>query len=301
MKLASFPPTLCGILFMVAALAGRGAESAEPSKAELLKALDEHLHFQTGEVTLPGGLARLSLPETFHYLPPADAEFVLTKLWGNPPGHKTLGMIFPTGTSPASKDSWGIVITYSDDGYIKDSDADSINYDKLLKRMQGAAKEANAERAKRGFPTVELVGWASRPRYEKQTHKMYWAKELKFSDSESNTLNYNIRVLGRAGVLNLNVVASMDELSRIEASTPEIVGLANFTAGNGYADFNKHTDKVAAYGLAALVAGGIAAKAGLFKVILVGLLAAKKFVIIGVVALVALARKLFSGKSRPSV
>jgi len=138
--------------------------------------------------------------------------------------------------------------------------------------MQQATKTANEARAKQGSPAVELVGWASRPRYDKQTHKMYWAKELKFSDSKSNTLNYSIRVLGRAGVLNLNVVASMDALSRIEANAPEIVGLVNFTEGNRYADFKQGADKVAAYGLAALIAGGIAAKAGLFKVILVALL-----------------------------
>jgi uncharacterized membrane-anchored protein len=243
---------------------------------------------------LPGGLAKLSLPESFRYLPPTDAEFVLTKLWGNPPGRQTLGMIFPTGMNPAAKGSWAIILTYSDDGYIKDSDADSINYDKLLKEMQQRVKASNEERTKRGFPTAELVGWASHPHYDKQAHKLYWAKELKFSDAETATLNYNIRVLGRAGVLNLNVVASMESLPRIEANAPEIVGLVNFTSGNRYADFNQSTDKVAAYGLAALVAGGIAAKAGLFKVVLAGLLAAKKFVIIGLVALVAMIRKFFS-------
>jgi uncharacterized membrane-anchored protein len=299
-KLNSLPLPLFGFIFLLAGIVGRCADAPALSEAEVLKLVNDRLHYQTGEVTLPGGLAKLSLPESFRYLPPADSEFVLTKLWGNPPGRKTQGMIFPTGMSPASKGSWGIVITYSDDGYIKDSDADSINYDKMLKDMQQRVKEANEERAKKGFPTAELVGWAARPRYDKQAHKMYWAKELKFSDSEANTLNYNIRVLGRAGVLNLNVVASMDALSRVEASAPEIVGLVNFTEGNRYADFNKSTDKMAAYGLGALVAGGIAAKAGLFKVILVGLLAAKKFVILAVIALVAMCRKIFSRKSSPN-
>jgi uncharacterized membrane-anchored protein len=289
---------LLGTMCMLAAVAGRCADASTPSEADFLKEMDSRLHFQTGEVTLPGGIAKLSLSQAFRYLPPDGADFVLTKLWGNPPGRKTLGMIFPAGMSPVGKDTWGIVITFSDDGYIKDSDADSINYDKLLQQMQQGAKAVNAERSKKGFPAVELVGWATRPRYDKQSHKMYWAKELKFSDSEANTLNYNIRVLGRSGVLNLNVVAAMSALPRIEESAPEIVGLVNFTEGNRYADFNKSTDKVAAYGLAALVAGGIAAKAGFFKVILVALLAAKKFVIIGVIALVAMFKKLFSSRSR---
>jgi uncharacterized membrane-anchored protein len=277
---------------------GHCSDGTPAPESDSVKDLKNRLHFQNGEVMLPGGLAKLSLSQDFRYLPPDDADFVLTKLWGNPPGHKTLGMIFPSATSPEEGDPWAIVITYSDDGYIKDSDADSINYDKLLKQMQQGAKEVNEERAKQGFPTVELVGWAARPRYDKQAHKMYWAKELKFSDSTGNTLNYNIRVLGRAGVLNLNAVASMEALARIEAAAPQIVSLVNFTEGNRYADFNGSTDKVAAYGLAALVAGGIAAKAGFFKVILVALLAAKKFVVIGVLALIAMFKKVFSGKSR---
>ena len=291
--------TLGGIIWLILAASGRGAEAPVQAETDLVKSRSQ-LHFQTGEVMLPGGLAKLKLPDTFQYLAPADAEVVLTQLWGNPPGRKTLGMIFPTGMSPASKGTWGIVITYSDDGYIKDSDADSINYDKLLKSMQEAAKAANAERSKRGFPAVELVGWAAHPRYDKAAHKLYWAKELKFSDAEANTLNYSIRALGRAGVLNLNVVAPMEALPRVEERAPEIVGLVHFTEGNRYADFNKSTDKVAAYGLAALVAGGIAAKAGLFKVILAALLAAKKFVIIGIIAVVAMIKKLLGGQSSAS-
>jgi uncharacterized membrane-anchored protein len=289
-----------GALLSLTTNLGKAAESAPISEAELINKVNARLHFQTGEILLPDKLARLSLTEGFRYLPPNDAEFVLTRLWGNPAGSKTLGMIFPSGISPAASNSWGIVITYSNDGYIKDSDADSINYDKLLKQMQKGAKEVNEERTKQGFPAVELVGWATRPHYDKETHKMYWAKELKFSDSTGNTLNYNIRVLGRGGVLNLNVVAPMEALSQIEASAPEIVGLVNFTEGNRYADFNKSTDKVAAYGIAALVAGGIAAKAGFFKVILAALIAAKKFVIIGVIALAAMVKKIFSGGSRPN-
>lgn len=47
--------------------------------------------------------------------------------------------------------------------------------------MQGATRDANAERAKAGYPTVELVGWAEPPHYDSTAHKLYWAKDLKFS------------------------------------------------------------------------------------------------------------------------
>ncbi|MEG0245518.1 MAG: DUF2167 domain-containing protein, partial [Pseudomonas sp.] len=126
------------------------------------------------------------------------------------------------------------------------------------------------------------------------SHKMYWARELKADDAEQNTLNYSIRVLGREGVLELNAVAAMADLPTIKQELPKVLAFTNFTDGNLYTDYNPSTDKLASYGLAALVAGGIAGKAGLFAKISIFLLAAKKFLVIGVVALLAGARKFFN-------
>jgi uncharacterized membrane-anchored protein len=160
--------------------------------------------------------------------------------------------------------------------------------------MQKSVQEADVERKKKGYASAELVGWAAPPRYDAAAHKLYWAKELKFSDAQEDTLNYNIRMLGRRGVLVLNVIASMKQLNAIEAQTPAILDMVNFNDGHRYADFDPKVDKVATYGLAALVAGGIAAKLGLFKMLLVFLLAIKKFLIIAFVAVAARCRKLFA-------
>jgi uncharacterized membrane-anchored protein len=269
-------------------------------KAEILakiKQQESKLHYQQGTIELKGGIATLTVPENFRYLGPDDAGVVLSQFWGNPDDEKTLGMILPAGISPLSSNCWAVVITYTADGYVKDADADKINYTDLLKKMQKGTADYNKERTREGYPSMELVGWATPPRYDKATHKMYWAKELKIDDSPENTLNYNIRVLGRRGVLVLNAVASMSQLPLIEENTPAIVGMVDFKEGNRYADFDGKTDKVAAYGLAALVAGGIAAKAGFFKLFWIGLLALKKFVIIGVVALVAFVKRLFGKRA----
>ncbi len=114
-----------------------------------------------------------------------------------------------------------------------------------------------------------------------------------------NTLN-NLRILGRKGVLNLNAVASMSQLAAIEQNAPKILSAVDFNPGSRYADFKaKSGDKVATYGIAALVAGGAAAKAGLFKGLWLAILAGKKFIIIGVAAIAAWIRKLF-GRTKPT-
>ena len=73
----------------------------------------------------------------------------------------------------------------------------------------------------------------------------------------------------------------MDRLNEIEQATPAILQMVDFQQGHRYTDFNPSTDKVATYGLAALIAGGVLAKAGFFKLLIAGALAAKKFVIVG--------------------
>ena len=255
------------------------------------------LHFQNGKINLPGGIATLNLSEKFRYISPEDAERLLVEAWGNPPGNKTLGMVLPANTSPLGEDGWGVVISYNEDGYVKDTDADEINYDKLLADMKKESEENNEERVKQGYGSMLLVGWAEPPRYDKQTRKMYWAKEYAVTKGP-NSLNYNIRVLGRKGVLVLNAIASMEQINQIKSEMPAVLAATEFTAGNQYGDFDSKTDHVAEYGLAALVAGGIAAKLGLFAKLFGMLLVLKKFIIVGVVAVGAYVKKFLGKKSQ---
>lgn len=279
-------------------------EGVPPEKAaEILKRLESvrkiesELKFQQGVITIKDGLARLTLPETFRYLNPDDAQKVLVDIWGNPPREKSLGMIVPTDFNAMDDASWAVVITFEEDGYVKDDDAASINYNDLLKQMQEGTRETSEERKKAGYEPIELVGWAEPPHYDKVSQKLYWAKELKFGDDGEHTLNYDIRALGRRGVLSLNAVGSMEQLQVIKNSMQAVLGFVEFNEGHRYSDYLAGTDKVATYGIAALIAGKLAAKAGLFKILLGLLIAGKKFVVVAVVGLLALAKKLFNRKS----
>jgi len=256
------------------------------------------LKYKQGAIKLENGLATVNVPTNFNFLDAQDAKTVLVKLWGNPPEQvgNVLGLLMPADTTPLETGCWVVTIEYVNDGYIKDNDAGKINYDDLLKQMQDATRENNKVREKNGYAPIELVGWAEPPRYDAATHKMYWARDLRFGGKFEDTLNYNIRILGRRGVLVLNAVSGMSMLPVIEKQTPQILGMIDFDQGNRYADFDPKVDKVATYGLAALVAGGVAAKLGLFKLLWVFLIGAKKFIIIAIVALAAWFKKIFKGK-----
>jgi len=271
----------------------------EPKTPEEAEKLIKSLKPQQGEITLSGGIAKLNVPPEFSYLNPDDTETVLTRLWRNPPAsEKSLGMLMPAKMGPLDDDSWAVIISFVDDGYVKDNDADKIEYPKLLKQMQDAVHEHNKERVDKGYSPMELLGWAEPPRYDAAAHKLYWAKELKVQGADSNTLNYNIRILGRRGVLVLNAISGIGQLEDIKKATPQILAMVNFNEGHRYSDFDPKIDKVATYGIAALVAGGVAAKLGFFKLAWVFILAAKKFIIIGIAGIAGLFKKLFGKKAQ---
>ncbi len=283
-------------------LTGTARPTGEDQRAQI-RDMVNRLKYQSGQIRLRDGVAVINLTNSFRYLDPAGADTLLTGIWGNPPSaSKNLGIIVPPGFSVVGSNSWCVVIDFHEDGYIKDDDAEKLNYTELLEAMKSGTKKASEERIKNGYPGIELVGWATPPRYDKATHKFYWAKELRFGDSNGeSTLNYNLRVLGRKGVLELNAVAGLSQLKTIEEETPTILSMVEFEPGHRYTDFKVGTDKVATYGLAALVAGGIAAKTGLLKGLFIALLAAKKFVIMGFVALLAFVKRLFGQKQKPSL
>ena len=248
-------------------------------------------------VVIGDGLARLHVPEGFKYLDPESSEMVLTDLWGNPPsspGYESLGMLFPAASSPADTESFAINITFSEEGYIDDSDAKEIDYDELLEEMQSDLELGNEERMAQGYDPIYLTDWAADPYYDASEKKLHWAMDLQFGEAEDHTLNYNIRVLGRRGYLSLNVIADMNALEEVKQNIDPILTSIQFEDGHRYGDFDSNIDKVAAYGIGGLIAGKVLVKAGLFAK--VGLLLAKfwKVIALGAVGLFAGVRRFFS-------
>ena len=268
----------------------------EQQYVEWARGIWDALNRQQGKITLPQGNVTLDVPEDFYYLDPADTERVLVEVWGNMPGagNETLGMLFPSELTPFDEDSWGVTIEYIEEGYVSDEDADEIDYNELLSEMKKDTREESKERVSQGYQPIELVGWASEPFYDKPSHKLHWAKELKFADEPLHTLNYNIRVLGRKGVLVLNFIAGMNQKEMIDSSLDSVLAMAEFDQGSTYNDFDPSIDKIAAYGLGALVAGKVLAKTGILAVVLVFL---KKFGVIIFAGLAGLFAKVFGRKS----
>ena len=273
------------ILALLGALAGAVPMVAGAQEQMTAEAFLASLEFRSGSITLPGGIATVTLPEGYHYLSPEDTERVLVTAWGNPPGNETLGMILGGPGDVLAEDAWAVVIAYEEDGHVSDADAHRIDYAELLAAMRATSRASNEARIAAGYQEVELVGWAAEPRYDDSDKKLYWAKELRFGDIPVNTLNYNVRVLGREGVLVLNAIATVPQLREIEIVIPAVLAMTEFNPGYRYTDFDASVDRVAAYGIGALIAGEGAAETGAFAKLTAALAALENFWVVAVIAI----------------
>lgn len=223
--------------------------------------------------------ARLALPREMIFVPAAEAAAIL-RAYGNRPGAETL-----TGMVVSEAEDWWAVIRFIKEGYVKDDDARDWNPDDLLAGLREGTEESNAERRQRGFPEIEVVGWLEKPAYDAAAHRLVWAMQSKLKStpgSGPSSVNYNTYALGREGYFSINLLTDTARLATERHFATDLLGGLAYVEGKRYGDFSAGTDKVAAYGLAALV-GGVALKK-------LGLLAAAgvflaKFAKVGLVAL----------------
>lgn len=258
------------------------------------------LHFLTTPQNILDGAVRIQAGPELQYLDAEGARRVIVELWGNPPetADGVLGLLLAGTQDLKTPDSWAVVITENHDGHVSDDDASSIDYAQLLRDMKRGTEESNADRVKAGYPALTLLDWAEPPSYDAAAHKLVWAKQLAHLDNPGSTtsLNYAVRVLGRDSTLELNAVGDPAQLAAIRTGMTGVLQKVSFTQGHAYSDYTEGSDKLATYGVAGLVAGGLAAKK--LGLLAVALGFGKKFFVLLLVALAGL-RRLFRRRPGP--
>lgn len=233
---------------------------------------------------------RLALPEGYSFVPKKEAAAVM-QLIGNRTDEAFLGLIFPD-----SEASWMVSVEYEPSGYIEDKEAKDWNAKDMLEQLKEGTQQANERRREQGVAPLEVTRWIEPPTYDSPQHRLVWsveAREAGVADQDP-TINYNTYVLGREGYISLNLISSS---SRIETDKPkarELLAAVAFNDGKRYTDFDASTDKVAAYGLAALVGGLAAKKLGLLAMAGVMLLKFGKLILIGVAAVAGIVARAFT-------
>jgi len=235
-------------------------------------------------------VAEIGVPEGFIFLD-GDQTRMMMQSYGEPVSGKEVGMLAPTNAD------WSVFFDYADVGYVKDDDKDELNADKLLKSIREGNEEGNKMRRRNGVAPLNLIGWEQEPRYDDTTHNLEWA--IRFESEGQPILNYNTRLLGRKGYMSVVLVVEPDALQSTLPEFRKLLADYHYQTGESYAEY-RPGDKVAKYGLAALVVGGAAvgaAKMGLLGGLLVFLKKGWKLIVVGIAAIGAFLRKLFLRKS----
>jgi len=234
---------LLAVICLVPALAW--AQQQEDRKTAI-----RNLAWQQGPVEAKiGAKATILVPQGYVFLDESNTSRFL-QLVGNPPrnGHYLL--------APRNL-GWFAVFAFDSTGYVKDDE--KIDPDALLKSLKESDEAENEERKKLGMEAIYTAGWAVPPHYDERTKRLEWGTRLRSASGREN-VNYTSRLLGRTGVMRAILVADVATLAQDTADFQTALNDFSYVSGEKYAEF-KQGDRVAQFGLAALVLGGAAAVA----------------------------------------
>jgi uncharacterized membrane-anchored protein len=269
------------------------SEPAQPgaAAAALSEELFARIQWEEGPDTAQlGAESRVAVPENCQFTGKNGVRDFMFATENSPSGNE-LGMLLCS----ASEDSqpWFVVFSFDDSGYVKDDDAGDLDADAILESLQEGTKQDNEQRKSRGWGTMTLSGWVRPPYYDQRTNNLTWATNIVDDATRDASVNHSVRLLGRGGVMHVDLVVDPSQMAATVPEFDRIVATHAFVPGKKYSEW-REGDKMAAYGVTALVGGGavaVAAKSGLLGKLM-------KFIVVAVVGLGAWLRSLFSGKKR---
>lgn len=246
-----------------------------------------------------GEMATVKVPEGFLFAD-GDGTRIFLKLTQNPSSGRELGMLFAAREQGGPR--YFVIFEFDDVGFVKDDERDKLDADGTLASLREGTDEGNEFRKQQGWETLEIVGWEKSPFYDPKTNNLTWATRLR-GQSGGESVNWSTRLLGRRGVMNVDLVLDPTDLTVALPEFETTLDSFEYSAGHRYREWSKG-DKVAAFGLGALMLGGagaVAAKLGLLGKFWKLILVAWKWIAIAVIGSFSALRRFFkrsSGRAR---
>lgn len=178
-----------------------------------------------------------------------------------------------------------VTFEFFDEGFVSDEDWSDVDPAAFLDSIREGTEAGNEERVKYGISPMHVRGWLREPSYDEATNTVSWA--IEFDEGDDVTVNATALKLSRHGYEELTWVGSSEQYAELGSFLNTALADHAFDEGHRYADFQEG-DKVATYGIAALVAAAVGAKLGkgiIATIIAFALVFLKKGWIVIVVAL----------------
>jgi uncharacterized membrane-anchored protein len=179
-----------------------------------------------------GDIAEIQVPDGYLFADGSGARKFM-ELTHNPATGDELGLIVPR----SEQEEWYVLFEFDDVGYVKDDDKASLDATALLTSIQKATERSNEERQRRGWKAFHVTGWYTAPYYDSATNDLTWAVTGAEDNDLNPSINYSIRVLGRRGTMNVDLVLDPKDLGGVEPRFKTLMGGLRFTGGNRYTDF----------------------------------------------------------------
>jgi uncharacterized membrane-anchored protein len=267
-------PRQLALVLAAASLFSLTAMASEPEAQPQEKQPKYRWQGGPGKMSLSGDVAQLQLQEDEAFLDAVQTVQLLKEM-GNPTSGNEAGIIRPA----SGDEKWWALFEYDKAGYVKDDEKDKIDADELLKSIKDGTEEGNEFRKEHGAPGLHVERWSEPPHYDAQTHNLVWGVLAK-DDNGEEVVNYQVRMLGREGFMSITLIDDPKLIDTSKIAFNKVLERFTYQPGKTYAEW-RPGDKVAEYGLTALVAAGAGAaavKLGLlgyigkfFKVIAVGI------------------------------
>lgn len=236
-------------LFLNSGIAGTEGEDSPLAK----------VNWQEGPCNVDlGSVAEVRVPEGHVFAGKADMKTIMEASQNIANGDEVGFLVGASG-------ELAMIFRYDDAGYVKDDEKGSLDADAMLSSIKEGNKRGNEEKRKRGWREVHIIGWELPPYYNEKTNNLEWA--LRVSSENREVVNFNTRLLGRHGYMKVTLMASPERFQEALQKFRNIESGFAYKQGYRYAEY-RQGDKVAKYGLSALVVGGVAAaatKSGMFK------------------------------------
>jgi uncharacterized membrane-anchored protein len=214
----------------------------------------------------------------------------------------TLGVVLPVASGP----KWIAYVDLLNDGYIKDDESKSLDAGNLLAAYRSEVDSQNPGRARLGMTPLEVTGWLTEPSYDAKHHlsSCIGATAQGSKNPDDSIVNCTSFALGRDGAVKIVVSGDEASFAQFKGEAPALVDTIAFDKGKSYEDADLSMDRVAGYGLPALVTGAVALKkltgaaaaattvkkVGLFALIAAKIFKAWKLLLAGAALLAAGAR-----------
>jgi uncharacterized membrane-anchored protein len=194
--------------------------------------------------------SKIRVSSNYEYLQNDDANQFL--YWIN-------GIEFPNTKVIVIPKNWAgyyFAYSYQDSGYVKIDDWGDIDPNEYLKELEKDYKSGNKQREKNNQPTLTSISWKYPPKLDRNKNTVNYAIQSKWSDNHES-IQASSLILGRKGYTTAFYVTSVTEYK--DGNLQLASGIHEFNPELEYKSW-KPGDKVAAVGIAGLLAATLGVK-----------------------------------------